>query len=108
MKSALEFIDMDREELNRLVERARAALSAEEHRKLKGVVEALTYLTDLVADQQTTIGDLRELLFPASTERQRQQPASRLENESRVRLVMGETEPKHIATRGESRFRTKA
>jgi transposase len=44
-------------------------LSAEEHRKLKGVVEALTYLTDLVADQQTTIGDLRELLFPASTEK---------------------------------------
>jgi transposase len=68
MKSALEFIDMDREELNQLVERARAALSAEEYRKLKGVVEALTYLTDLVAEQQTTIGDLRELLFPASTE----------------------------------------
>lgn len=69
MKSALEFIDMDREELNQLVERTRAALSAEEHRKLKGVVEALTYLTDLVADQQTTIGDLRELLFPPSTEK---------------------------------------
>ena len=29
MKSAIEFIDMDREELNQLVERARAALSAE-------------------------------------------------------------------------------
>jgi transposase len=69
MKSAIEFINMDREELNQLVERARAALSAEEYRKLKGVVEALTYLTDLVADQQTTIGDLRELLFPASTEK---------------------------------------
>jgi len=69
MKSAIEFIDMDREELNQLVERARAALSAEEYRKLKGVVEALTYLTDLVADQQTTIRDLRELLFPASTEK---------------------------------------
>jgi transposase len=30
------------------------------------VVEALTYLTDLVADQETTIQDLRELLFPAT------------------------------------------
>jgi len=66
MKSAIEFIDMDREELNQLVDRARASLSAEEYRKLKGVVEALTYLTDLVADQETTIHDLRELLFPAT------------------------------------------
>jgi transposase len=33
------------------------------------VVEALTYLTDLVADHQTTIRDLRELMFPASTEK---------------------------------------
>ncbi len=69
MRSAIEFIDMDREELNQLVERARASLSAEEYRKLKGVVEALSYLTDLVADQQTTIRDLRELLFPAATEK---------------------------------------
>jgi transposase len=66
MRSAIEFIDMDREELNQLVDRARASLSAEEYRKLKGVVEALTYLTDLVADQETTIHDLRELLFPAT------------------------------------------
>src|ERR1700747_2615694 len=69
MRSAIEFIDMDREELNQLVERAGASLSAEEYRKLKGVVEALSYLTDLVADQQTTIRDLRELMFPASTEK---------------------------------------
>lgn len=69
MRSAIEFIDMDREELSQLVERARASLSAEEYRKLKGVVEALTYLTDLVADQQTTIRDLRELMFPSSTEK---------------------------------------
>ena len=69
MRSAIEFIDMDREELNQLVERVRASLSAEEYRKLKGAVEALSYLTDLVADQQTTIRDLRELLFPAVTEK---------------------------------------
>ena len=32
------------------------------------MAEALTYLSDLVADQQTTIRDLRELMLPASTE----------------------------------------
>jgi hypothetical protein len=69
MKAVIEFIDMDREELNQLVERVRASVSEEEYRKLKGVVEALTYLTDLVADQQTTIRDLRELMFPAATEK---------------------------------------
>jgi transposase len=69
MRAAIEFIDMDREELNQLVEHARASLSAEEYRKLKGIVEARTYLTDLVANQETTIHDLRELLFPASTEK---------------------------------------
>jgi transposase len=69
MRATLEFIDMNREELNQLVERARASLAEEDYRKVKGIAEALTYLTDLVADQQTTIRDLRELMFPASTEK---------------------------------------
>jgi len=69
MKSVIQFIDMDRKELNQLVERARTSLAAEDYRKVKGMAEALTYLTDLVADQQTTIGDLRELMFPAATEK---------------------------------------
>jgi hypothetical protein len=69
MRAALEFIDMDREEVNQLIERAGAALSPAEQRKLKGLAEALSYLTDLVADQRTTIHELRELLFPASTEK---------------------------------------
>jgi transposase len=69
MRATIEFIDMDREELNQLLERAGATLSAEDQRKLKGIVEALSYLTDLVADQKTTIHDLRKLLFPAATEK---------------------------------------
>src|SRR5215831_17531155 len=69
MKSVIQFIDMDREELNQLVERARTSLAKEDYRKVKGMAEALTYLRELVADQQTTIGDLRELMFPASTEK---------------------------------------
>src|SRR5215472_15800534 len=69
MRAAIEFIDRDREELKQLIERAQASLSAEDYRKVKGMAEALTYLTDLVADQQTTIRDLRELMFPTSTEK---------------------------------------
>ena len=69
MKPVIEFIDMDREELNQLVERARAGLTPEDYRKVKGMAAALTYLNDLVADQQTTIRDLRELMFPAATEK---------------------------------------
>jgi len=33
---------------------------------VQGLVEALSYVTDLVADQQTTIRDLRELLLGAA------------------------------------------
>lgn len=69
MKPVIQFIDMDRDELHQLVERARTSLAEEDYRKVKGMAEALTYLTDLVADQQTTIGDLRELMFPAATEK---------------------------------------
>jgi len=69
MKATIEFIDMNREELNQLLEHAQTSLSSEDYRKVKGLAESLTYLTDLVADQQTTIRDLRELLFPASTEK---------------------------------------
>ncbi len=69
MRAAIEFIDMDREELNQLLERAGATLSAEDQRKLKGIVEALCYLTDLVAEQKATIHGFRKLLFPAATEK---------------------------------------
>jgi hypothetical protein len=41
MKAAIEFMDMNREELHQLLERAQASLSAEDYRKVKGVVEAL-------------------------------------------------------------------
>ena len=34
MKPVIQFIDMDREELNQLVERARTSLGAEDYRKV--------------------------------------------------------------------------
>lgn len=44
MKAAIhiEFMDMNREELNQLLERAQASLSPEDYRKVQGLVEALS------------------------------------------------------------------
>ena len=100
-------------------------MSAEEYRKLKGVVEAPSYLTDLVADQETTIHDLRQLLFPASTEKTEAvlkkagiagttkaaadpSGTSQAGEQKRMRPGTDETGPKRIATRGESQFYTRA
>lgn len=69
MKPAIERIDVGMEELNQLLDRAREVLPEEDYRKLKAAVETLEYLTELVADQDTTIRHLRQLLLPASTEK---------------------------------------
>jgi transposase len=69
MKPTIEHINISRDELQQLLERARTALSEEDYRKLKAAVDALSYLTDLVADKDTTIRDLRQLLLPQSTEK---------------------------------------
>jgi len=55
MKPVIEHIDISRDELRELLERARTALAEEDYRKLKAAVDALSYLTDLVADKDTTI-----------------------------------------------------
>jgi hypothetical protein len=58
------------QELEALVERARReALPEEDYRKLKVAVETLEYLTELVADKDTTIRHLRQLLLPTATEK---------------------------------------
>ncbi|HEY1499126.1 MAG TPA: hypothetical protein VGF88_06080 [Acidobacteriaceae bacterium] len=55
-----------------LLGRVRPSLPEEDFRKLKAVVEGLSYLTDLIADKDTTIRDLRKLLFPLVTEKTRE------------------------------------
>lgn len=69
MKPAIERIDIGMEELNQLLERAREVLPEEDYRKLKAAVDTLEYLTELVADKDTTIRHLRQLLLPAGTEK---------------------------------------
>ena len=70
MKREIEHIDLSTQELEALVERARReALPEEDYRKLKVAVETLEYLTELVADKDTTIRHRRQLLSPDATEK---------------------------------------
>jgi hypothetical protein len=71
MKATPETIDMDWQELQALLDRARQVLPEDDYRKLKAAVDTLSYLTDLVADKETTIRQLRQLLLPHATEKTR-------------------------------------
>ena len=70
MMRPIERVDMNQEELDALLKRARTGpLSEEDCAKLKGVIETLSYLTDLLEDRKTTIQKLRQILFGATTEK---------------------------------------
>lgn len=71
MKPAIEVLDIPREELEALLDHARAALPEDDYRRLKAVVDGLQQLTELIADKDTSIRDLRRLLFPLLTEKTR-------------------------------------
>ncbi|HVR81792.1 MAG TPA: IS66 family transposase [Luteimonas sp.] len=67
MKPTIEAVDQ--QELETILEHARAALSAEEYTRLKAAFDTLVYLTQLVENKRTTIARLRQILFGASTEK---------------------------------------
>ena len=55
---------VDMKEIEEILEHSRReALSEEEHRKLKAVVETLAFLTSEIEDKQASIKRLRRLLF---------------------------------------------
>jgi len=62
-------IDLNMNELETILEQARASLSEDAYNKLKAAVETLEYLTDLIGDKETTIRHLRNIIFGASTEK---------------------------------------
>jgi len=62
-------LDVSLEELEALLEQARPALSEEGYQKLRAAIRTLGYLTELLEKKETTLATLRELLFPASTEK---------------------------------------
>jgi transposase len=73
----IEHIDVKVEELKQALERSRQApLEDPDYRKLEAAVDTLDYLTELVADKDTTIRHLRQLLLGASTEKTKQVLAS--------------------------------
>jgi hypothetical protein len=51
MKPAAEVLEIARDDLESLLERVRPSLSEEDYRKLKAVVEGLSYLTELIRRQ---------------------------------------------------------
>lgn len=62
-------IELPRNEVEELLQRAAGALDPEDYQLIKAVVESYAYLTNLVEDRSTTIQRLRKLLFGASSEK---------------------------------------
>jgi transposase len=71
MKAAKETVEVNLPELEVLLERKREVLGEEDYQKLKKGLWALSYLTDLIGDKNTTISQLRALLMKPSTEKTR-------------------------------------
>lgn len=65
----VEKVQMD--EIRRILERAKAHLSEEEHRQLTAAIETLAFLTSEIEDKRTTIRHLRKLLFGSTSEKTR-------------------------------------
>jgi transposase len=62
-------LEISIEELESLVEQARAALSEDGYQKLLGAIHTLRYVTELLEKKEASLTDLRELLCPATTEK---------------------------------------
>jgi hypothetical protein len=62
-------VEMD--ELEAIVDRAKAALSSDDHDKLKVAMETLAYLTEELEAKGTSLHRLRRILFGPSTEKTR-------------------------------------
>ncbi len=70
MKAPVEQMEVNPEELRRLVDRAREApLEEAGCRKLNALIDTFEYVTRLLEDKQTTIHALRQLLLKPSTEK---------------------------------------
>jgi hypothetical protein len=65
----LEHRELELEELGAILDRAKSALSAEDHDKLKAAVDTLAFLTRELEAKDVSINRLRKLLFGPSTEK---------------------------------------
>ena len=64
----IEPIDLDRQELEAILEHAKAALSEEEYAKLHAAMETLVFLTAELEKKRVSVQRLKQLLFGATTE----------------------------------------
>jgi hypothetical protein len=72
MKPASKVIEVNFEELEALLERARQGpLGEEDYRKLEAAIHTLGHLIELIGEKETTISRLRALLMKPSTEKTR-------------------------------------
>lgn len=70
MKPASEPIEVNMQDLEALLERARQGpLGEEDYQKLKAAIHTLGQVAHLLQERETTIRELRRLLLPASTEK---------------------------------------
>jgi hypothetical protein len=73
MRSSLEQIDVNMQELERLLERTRQGrLEEADYRKLRAAIHTLGYVAELLRERDISLAELRELLLcppPASTEK---------------------------------------
>ena len=82
MKLTADTIDVSIQELETLVDDARKQpLNEENHRKLKGAIETLAELARMLADQETTLSQLRALLLKTPTTEKTEETLKRAEIE---------------------------
>jgi hypothetical protein len=67
MKATDEVIEVNREELQALLERKRETLGEEGYQKLQKLLRAFSSLADLIGEKDTTISQLRALWMEPST-----------------------------------------
>jgi transposase len=68
-QSKLQAIELKMEDVTAIVEKAKAALSAEDHAKLKAAMDTLAFLTQELQTKKTSLERLRKMLFGAKTEK---------------------------------------
>jgi transposase len=69
--SSIRRMDLPMEELEAILQRAKAVLSEEDYNKLRALVDSFAYLTHALEDKRTSIERLRKLLFGSSSEKTR-------------------------------------
>ena len=68
-KLSAEVIKVDTRQIDELVDRASTSLSEEDAELFRKIVDSYSYLSEVIADKNTSINRLRKLMFGSSTEK---------------------------------------